>query len=132
MCFHVHVSGHIPMMTEALVLIMSQATAFRSESIRFVAFLWVELLSKTLGKVKLFLVKIFTTALLQFPAGRQHQSTAPSNHTGRQQRSRSRSPHRNHRESHSYSSSSHREDRKQKAATPPKERYQRQRHHVSK
>ncbi|XP_075891735.1 pre-mRNA-splicing factor CWC25 homolog [Nelusetta ayraudi] len=68
---------------------------------------------------------------LQLPTGRHHQFTAPSNHTGRQERSRSRSPHRN-RESHSHSASSHREDRKQKAATPPKERYQRQRHYVSK
>lgn len=69
---------------------------------------------------------------LQLPAGRHHQSTASSNHSGRQEKSRSRSPHRNNREGHSHSSSSHREDRKQKAATPPKERYQRQRHHVSK
>ncbi|KAM9363185.1 pre-mRNA-splicing factor CWC25 homolog [Symphorus nematophorus] len=71
---------------------------------------------------------------LQLPAGRQHQSSVPSNHSGRRERSRSRSPHRNNRESHSYSSSSHRGDRRvePRAASPQKERYQRQRHHVSK
>lgn len=71
---------------------------------------------------------------LQFPAGRHHQSSASSNHSGRRERSRSRSPHRNNRESHVHSSSSHRGDRKveARASSPQKERYQRQRHHVSK
>lgn len=71
---------------------------------------------------------------LQFPAGRHHQSSASSNHSGRRERSRSRSPHRNNRESHVHSSSSHRGDRKvePRASSPQKERYQRQRHHVSK
>nr|XP_046258229.1 pre-mRNA-splicing factor CWC25 homolog [Scatophagus argus] len=69
---------------------------------------------------------------LQLPAGRHHQSTAPSNHSGRRERSRSRSPHRNSRESHSYSSTSHRGDRKPKAASPQRERYHRPRHVVSK
>ncbi|XP_049901555.1 pre-mRNA-splicing factor CWC25 homolog [Epinephelus moara] len=71
---------------------------------------------------------------LQFPAGRHHQSSASSNHSGRRERSRSRSPHRNNRESHVHSSSSHRGDRKvePRASSPQKERYQREKHHVSK
>lgn len=71
---------------------------------------------------------------LLLPAGRQHQSSATSNHSGHRERSRSRSPHRNNRESHSYSSSSHRGDRKvePRAASPRKERYQKQRNYVSK
>ncbi|KAE8301008.1 Pre-mRNA-splicing factor CWC25-like protein [Larimichthys crocea] len=72
---------------------------------------------------------------LQLPAGRHHQSSSTSNHSGRRERSRSRSPYRNNRESHSYtSSSSHRGDRKfePRAASPQKEHYHRQRHHVSK
>lgn len=71
---------------------------------------------------------------LQLPAGRHHHSSAPSNHSGRRERSRSRSPHRNNRESHSYSSSSHRGNRKvePRAPSPQRERYNRQRHPVSK
>uniref|UniRef100_A0A3Q3W8Z1 CWC25 spliceosome associated protein homolog n=1 Tax=Mola mola TaxID=94237 RepID=A0A3Q3W8Z1_MOLML len=66
----------------------------------------------------------------QLPAGSHLQFSAPSNHSGRHERSRSRSPRRNNREGHSYSSSSHRDDRKPRAASPEKERYQRQRHYV--
>ncbi|KAG7256302.1 hypothetical protein CRUP_037178, partial [Coryphaenoides rupestris] len=67
---------------------------------------------------------------LQFPASQHHQSSAPSTHERRQERSRSRSPTRNGAENHS----SHHSDRKvyHRAATPPKERYQRQRTHRSK
>ncbi|KAM3624204.1 uncharacterized protein V6R79_020612 [Siganus canaliculatus] len=66
---------------------------------------------------------------LQIPAGRQ--SSGPTGHTGRRERSRSRSPHRSN--GHSYSSSSHRGDRKEpRAASPQKERSHRQRQHVSK
>ncbi|XP_071361321.1 pre-mRNA-splicing factor CWC25 homolog [Trachinotus anak] len=71
---------------------------------------------------------------LQLPAGRHHQFSAPSNHSGRRERSRSRSPHRNYRDNHSSSSSSHRSDRKvePRASSPPRERYHRQRNHISK
>ncbi|XP_034544586.1 pre-mRNA-splicing factor CWC25 homolog [Notolabrus celidotus] len=71
---------------------------------------------------------------LQFPSGRQHQSSTQNHHSGRRERSRSRSPHRSNRENHSHSSHSHREDGKTepRASSPQKERYQRQRHHVSK
>ncbi|XP_035516967.1 pre-mRNA-splicing factor CWC25 homolog [Morone saxatilis] len=70
---------------------------------------------------------------LLLPAGRHHQPSAPSNHSGGRERSRSRSPHRNN--SHSYSSSSHsRGDRtaKPRDASPKRERHHRQRHPVSK
>ncbi|XP_067440421.1 pre-mRNA-splicing factor CWC25 homolog [Thunnus thynnus] len=71
---------------------------------------------------------------LQLPAGRHHQSSAPTNHSGRHERSRSRSPHRNNRESHSSSSSSYRSDRKvqPRAPSPKREHHYRQRNHVSK
>ncbi|XP_034397550.1 pre-mRNA-splicing factor CWC25 homolog [Cyclopterus lumpus] len=71
---------------------------------------------------------------LQLPAGRHHQSSAPSNHPGHRGRSRSQSPHRNNRESHHNSSSSHRGDKKveHSASSQQGERYQRQRHPVSK
>ncbi|XP_030269705.1 pre-mRNA-splicing factor CWC25 homolog [Sparus aurata] len=71
---------------------------------------------------------------LLLPAGRHPQSSAPSNYSGRRERSRSRSPRRNNKESSSYSSSSHRDDRKveTRAASPQKERYNRNRHHTSK
>ncbi|XP_056227882.1 pre-mRNA-splicing factor CWC25 homolog [Seriola aureovittata] len=71
---------------------------------------------------------------LQLPAGRYHQSSAPSNYSGRRERSRSRSPHRHYRDNHSSSSSSHRSDRKvePRASSPQRERYQRQRNNVSK
>uniref|UniRef100_H3D9G2 CWC25 spliceosome associated protein homolog n=1 Tax=Tetraodon nigroviridis TaxID=99883 RepID=H3D9G2_TETNG len=58
---------------------------------------------------------------LQFPAGRHCEAPAPANLARRRERSRSRSPPRNHRD-----------DGNQRAASPPKERYQRQRNHVSK
>ncbi|XP_051241345.1 pre-mRNA-splicing factor CWC25 homolog [Dicentrarchus labrax] len=70
---------------------------------------------------------------LLLPAGRHHQPSAPFNHSGGRERSRSRSPHRNN--SHSYSSSSHsRGDRtvKPRDASPKRERHHRQRHPVSK
>ncbi|XP_061628210.1 pre-mRNA-splicing factor CWC25 homolog isoform X1 [Phyllopteryx taeniolatus] len=68
---------------------------------------------------------------LLLPAGKQHQSFA-LNHSRRHERSRSRSPARKNGEIHS--SSSHRRDRKVevKAHSPERERYQRQRNHVSK
>ncbi|XP_044202443.1 pre-mRNA-splicing factor CWC25 homolog [Thunnus albacares] len=71
---------------------------------------------------------------LQLPAGRHHQSSAPTYHSGRHERSRSRSPHRNNRESHSSSSSSYRSDRKvqPRAPSPKREHHYRQRNHVSK
>lgn len=71
---------------------------------------------------------------LQLPAGRHQQSSAPSGHSGRRERSRSRSPHRNSRENHSHSSSSHRGDRRvePRVASPARERYHRPRHPVSK
>ncbi|XP_041640168.1 pre-mRNA-splicing factor CWC25 homolog [Cheilinus undulatus] len=69
---------------------------------------------------------------LQLPAGRHHHSLASSNHSGRRERSRSRSPHRNN--NHSHSSYSQRGDRKvePRASSPQRQRYERQRHHVSK
>ncbi|XP_054460693.1 pre-mRNA-splicing factor CWC25 homolog [Anoplopoma fimbria] len=71
---------------------------------------------------------------LLLPTGRHHQSSAPSNHSGRRGRSSSRSPHRNHRDNHFDSSSSHRGDKKvePKASSQQGERYQRPRHPVSK
>ncbi|XP_038134898.1 pre-mRNA-splicing factor CWC25 homolog [Cyprinodon tularosa] len=68
---------------------------------------------------------------LQFPSGR-HQPA--SNHSGRRERSRSRSPHRSHKDSRSYSSSSHRADKKAEVRDPipQREHYQRQRNPVSK
>ncbi|KAK5866573.1 hypothetical protein PBY51_020756 [Eleginops maclovinus] len=70
---------------------------------------------------------------LLLPAGRHHQSSAPSNHSGRRERSRSRSPNRNSKESH-VQSSSHRGDRKDepKAYSQQRDRYQRPRHPVAK
>ncbi|XP_074551318.1 pre-mRNA-splicing factor CWC25 homolog [Halichoeres trimaculatus] len=69
---------------------------------------------------------------LQLPAGRPHQHSAQNRHTGHRERSRSRSPPRNNRENHSHSS--HRGDRKAepRASSPQRDRYQRQRQHVSK
>ncbi|XP_026214530.1 pre-mRNA-splicing factor CWC25 homolog [Anabas testudineus] len=70
---------------------------------------------------------------LQLPAARHHQSSFRSNHSTRRERSRSRSPHRNHRDSHSSSASLHRSDRKvDRSSSPQKERYHRERNHVSK
>ncbi|XP_047221988.1 pre-mRNA-splicing factor CWC25 homolog [Girardinichthys multiradiatus] len=71
---------------------------------------------------------------LQLPSSRHQQASATSGHSGRRDRSRSRSPHRNHKDSRSYSSSSHRADKKAEAkdASPQSEHYQRLRNHVSK
>uniref|UniRef100_A0A8C6SMY7 CWC25 spliceosome associated protein homolog n=1 Tax=Neogobius melanostomus TaxID=47308 RepID=A0A8C6SMY7_9GOBI len=71
----------------------------------------------------------------QLPAGRNHHTSASTNShsSSRRERSHSRSPHRNHRDYHS-SSSSNRSDGKDKpkAATLPKERYQRRNNNISK
>ncbi|AWP06268.1 putative pre-mRNA-splicing factor CWC25 -like isoform 2 [Scophthalmus maximus] len=71
---------------------------------------------------------------LLLPAGRHHQSSAPSGHSGRRERSRSWSPHRSNRDNHSSSSSSHRSDKKvePRASSPQIKRYHRQKNHVSK
>ncbi|XP_070779862.1 pre-mRNA-splicing factor CWC25 homolog [Enoplosus armatus] len=71
---------------------------------------------------------------LLLPAGRHHQPSAPSDHSVRRERSRSRSPRRNNRESHSHSSSSHRGDRKvePRVSSPQRERNHTPRHPVSK
>ncbi|XP_029000611.1 pre-mRNA-splicing factor CWC25 homolog [Betta splendens] len=67
---------------------------------------------------------------LQLPGGGYHQSSVRSNHSMQRERSCSRSPHRIHRDSHS---SLHKNDRKiDRASSPKKEQYQRQRNHVSK
>ncbi|XP_068444683.1 pre-mRNA-splicing factor CWC25 homolog [Clinocottus analis] len=71
---------------------------------------------------------------LQFPAGRHHQSSAPSNHSGHRGRSHSQSPQRKIKESHHNSSSSHKGDKKLEptASSQQGARYQRPRHAVSK
>ncbi|XP_078121431.1 pre-mRNA-splicing factor CWC25 homolog [Sander vitreus] len=71
---------------------------------------------------------------LLLPAGRHHQSSAPPNHSGRRERSRSRSPPRNNRDSQLNSSSSHRGDRKvePRASSLQTARNHRPRHPVSK
>ncbi|XP_063331610.1 pre-mRNA-splicing factor CWC25 homolog isoform X1 [Pelmatolapia mariae] len=72
---------------------------------------------------------------LQLATGRHQQTSTSSGHSGRRERSRSRSPHRNYKDSRSYSSSSsHRSEKKQepKGPSPQKDRYQRQRNHMSK
>ncbi|XP_034744115.1 pre-mRNA-splicing factor CWC25 homolog [Etheostoma cragini] len=71
---------------------------------------------------------------LLLPAGRHHQSSAPSNPSGRRERSRSRSPPRNNRHSQFNSSSSHRSERKvePRVSSLQTERNHRQRHPVSK
>ncbi|XP_061131217.1 pre-mRNA-splicing factor CWC25 homolog [Syngnathus typhle] len=68
---------------------------------------------------------------LLLPVGKQYQSSA-LNHSKRHERSRSRSPARKNGENHR--SSSHRNDRKidVKGCSPQRQRYQRQRNHVSK
>lgn len=71
----------------------------------------------------------------QLPTDRYQQTSTSSGHSGRRERSRSRSPHRNYKDSRSYSSSSsHRSEKKQepRAPSPQKDRYQRQRNHVPK
>ncbi|XP_033829687.1 pre-mRNA-splicing factor CWC25 homolog [Periophthalmus magnuspinnatus] len=70
---------------------------------------------------------------LQLPAGKSHHISASSdNHySSRRERSRSRSPQRNHRDHHSSANRNDRRD-KPRAPTPPKERYHRHNHHVSK
>ncbi|XP_012712389.1 pre-mRNA-splicing factor CWC25 homolog [Fundulus heteroclitus] len=71
---------------------------------------------------------------LQLPGGRHQQDSEISSHSGRRERSRSRSPHKNHKDSRSYSSSSYRADKKVEAKdpSPKREHYQRQRNPVSK
>lgn len=69
---------------------------------------------------------------LQLPAGRQHHASAAMNHSGRRDRSRSRSPQRSNRESHSSSSHSNRSDRSVQPRAPSPQRYYRPRNHVSK
>ncbi|KAM9857375.1 pre-mRNA-splicing factor CWC25 homolog [Aulostomus maculatus] len=67
---------------------------------------------------------------LQFPAGRR-RSPAPTHHSGRRERSRSRSPHQTGRGTHS--SSSRQSDAKaQTRARSPPSQYRRQRNQVSK
>ncbi|XP_037329139.1 pre-mRNA-splicing factor CWC25 homolog [Pungitius pungitius] len=70
---------------------------------------------------------------LLLPAGRHHQASSPSNHSGRRGRSRSQSPHRNNRESH-FNSSLDRDVKKvdPRACSTQGGRYQRSRHPVSK
>lgn len=65
---------------------------------------------------------------LQLPSGRTHQTS------GRRDRSRSRSPRREHQNGHSHFPSSYRGEKKSEARTesPQKERYVRQRNYVSK
>ncbi|TNM85545.1 hypothetical protein fugu_007816 [Takifugu bimaculatus] len=58
---------------------------------------------------------------LQFPAGSHFEASAPANLARRRERSRSQSPHRNHRD-----------DRNRRSVSPPKQRYQKQRNHTSK
>ncbi|XP_013877105.1 pre-mRNA-splicing factor CWC25 homolog [Austrofundulus limnaeus] len=69
---------------------------------------------------------------LQLPGGRHHQDSATSSRSGRRERSRSRSPHPNHKDNRHSSSSSHRAERKVEPRAPSPQRYQRQRNHVSK
>ncbi|XP_037546039.1 pre-mRNA-splicing factor CWC25 homolog [Nematolebias whitei] len=66
---------------------------------------------------------------LQLPAGRHQQAPAASSHSGRRERSRSRSPPRNHKDGRS---SSHRAERKVEPRAPSPQWYHRQRNHVSK
>ncbi|XP_029912143.1 pre-mRNA-splicing factor CWC25 homolog [Myripristis murdjan] len=70
---------------------------------------------------------------LQLPAGRHHQSSAPSGHSRRRERSRSRSPHGNNRENHRSDRENHRGDRREqhRAPSPQRERYQRKNNHSS-
>lgn len=121
--------GHVHKMTlqqtPSLVPIIFQATAYRSERSRDVT---NDFSDSFLTGTR---TPISPNIHFQLPAGRHHQSSAPSSHSGRHERSRSRSPHRNHRDNRS---SSHRNDRKvePRAASPQRERYHRQRNHVSK
>ncbi|XP_027873153.1 pre-mRNA-splicing factor CWC25 homolog [Xiphophorus couchianus] len=63
---------------------------------------------------------------LQLPSGRHQQASVMSSNSGRRERSRSRSPYRNHKDSHSYKKVEARDP------SPQRETYQRQRNHVSK
>ncbi|XP_005803094.1 pre-mRNA-splicing factor CWC25 homolog [Xiphophorus maculatus] len=63
---------------------------------------------------------------LQLPSGRHQQASVMSSNSGRRERSRSRSPYRNHKDSRSYKKVEARDP------SPQRETYQRQRHHVSK
>uniref|UniRef100_A0A096MB76 CWC25 spliceosome associated protein homolog n=3 Tax=Poeciliinae TaxID=586240 RepID=A0A096MB76_POEFO len=67
---------------------------------------------------------------LQLPSGRHHQASVMSSNSGRRERSRSRSPHRNHKDSRSYASSYKKVEARD--PSPQRETYQRQRNHVSK
>ncbi|KAF7225343.1 pre-mRNA-splicing factor CWC25 homolog [Nothobranchius furzeri] len=68
---------------------------------------------------------------LQPSGSRHHSASATSGHPGRRERSRSRSPHRDHRGGHSSSSSYRTEKKAEPQASSPR-RYQKQRNHVSK
>ncbi|PWA29352.1 hypothetical protein CCH79_00014034, partial [Gambusia affinis] len=67
---------------------------------------------------------------LQHPSGRQQQASVMSSNSGRRERSRSRSPHRNHKDSRSYASSYKKVEVRD--PSPQRETYQRQRNRVSK
>ncbi|XP_014824724.1 PREDICTED: pre-mRNA-splicing factor CWC25 homolog [Poecilia mexicana] len=67
---------------------------------------------------------------LQLQSGRHHQASVMSSNSGRRERSRSRSPHRNHKDSRSYASSYKKVEARD--PSPQRETYQRQRNHVSK
>ncbi|XP_014895166.1 pre-mRNA-splicing factor CWC25 homolog [Poecilia latipinna] len=67
---------------------------------------------------------------LQLPSGRHHQASVMSSNSGRRERSRSRSPHRNHKDSRSYASSYKKVEARD--PSPQRETYQRQRNLVSK
>lgn len=141
----IYVLGHIHKMnfqqTPSLGLVIIQAMAYRSGNSKvFFHYTTVILLTHTFDLFCSFdYISHCTRTVLtvksfpqQLPTGRHLQSSAPSNPAGRRERSRSRSPHRSNRESHSCSSSSHRDDKKPRAASPQKERHHRQRPHVSK
>ncbi|XP_008404883.1 pre-mRNA-splicing factor CWC25 homolog [Poecilia reticulata] len=67
---------------------------------------------------------------LQLPSGRHQQASVMSNNSGRRERSRSRSPHRNHKDSRSYASSYKKVEARD--PSPQRETYQKQKNHVSK
>ncbi|KAG7486166.1 hypothetical protein JOB18_026272 [Solea senegalensis] len=71
---------------------------------------------------------------LQLPTGRHHQLSAAPSQSLHRERSRSRSPRKNHRDNHHSSSSRHKSDRKAEPrdSSPQTKRYQRQTNHVSK
>ncbi|XP_032418337.1 pre-mRNA-splicing factor CWC25 homolog [Xiphophorus hellerii] len=67
---------------------------------------------------------------LQLPSGRHQQASVMSSNSGHRERSRSRSPYRNHKDSRSYASSYKKVEARD--PSPQRETYQRQRNHVSK